>query len=80
MIVSVTRYLNTLVADGGVLVVSNYTTHNPFAHFMGLVLDWELIYRSENHFEGLMQKALGEGNFDLTTDKHGVEVYAIANS
>ncbi len=79
MIVSVTRYLNTLVADGGVLVVCNYTTQNPFAHFMGLVLDWELIYRSENHLEDLMQKALGEGNFQLTTDKHGVEAYGIAD-
>ena len=79
MIVSVTRYLNNLVAKGGVLVVCNYTTQNPFAHFMGLVLDWELIYRSENHLEELMHKAVGEGNFQLTTDKHGVEAYGIAD-
>ncbi len=79
MIVSVTRYLNNLVAKGGVLVVCNYTNQNPFAQFMGLVLDWELIYRSENQLEELMQKAVGEGNFQLTTDKHGVEAYGIAD-
>ncbi len=78
MVISVTRYLDTLVADGGVLLVSNYTTQNPFAHFMGLVLDWELVYRSESHFDGLMRKALGKGNYQLKTDKNGVEVYGIA--
>jgi extracellular factor (EF) 3-hydroxypalmitic acid methyl ester biosynthesis protein len=78
MVISVTRYLDTLVADGGVLLVSNYTTQNPFAHFMGLVLDWELVYRSESHFDGLMRKALGQGNYQLKTDKNGVEVYGIA--
>jgi extracellular factor (EF) 3-hydroxypalmitic acid methyl ester biosynthesis protein len=78
MVISVTRYLNTLVADGGLLMVSNYTTQNPFAHFMGLVLDWELVYRSESHFDGLMQKALGQGNYQLKTDKNAVEVYGIA--
>ena len=34
---------------------------------------------SENHLEELMQKAVGEGNFQLTTDKHGVEAYGIAD-
>ncbi len=79
MVISVTRYLHTLVADGGVLVVSNYTTKNPFAHFMGLVLDWKLIYRSETHFDGLMQKAVGHGNYQLETDKNGVEVYGVVS-
>ena len=46
---------------------------------MGLVLDWELIYRSETHFDGLMQKALGHGNYQLETDKNGVEVYGVVS-
>ena len=77
MVTSVTKYLDTLVAEGGTLIVSNYTTENPFAHFMDIVLDWELIYRSEKLFHSLMSKALGDGRFDLVTDDHGVEVYCI---
>lgn len=78
LIVSVTKYLGTLIKEEGVLVVSNYTNENPFSHFMGLVLDWKLIYRSVEDFGALVANALVEMPFEMITDTHGVEAYAVS--
>lgn len=73
----VTDYLYTLVKPGGTLIVSNYTPVNSLKNFMEFVLDWSLVYRSNQQFDELISKTAAKGKFTLETDVTGAEVYAI---
>lgn len=77
MIVRVVAYLHGLLSEGGELVVSNYTPKNPLKGLMTLALDWELIYRSEEHFASLVERAVPGADFTIEADAEGVEAYAI---
>ena len=78
LIVKVTRYLFGLLAENGKLVVSNFTVENPIRSWMTYVMDWELLYRSEEQFESLVRRAVGEeAELIRETDSDGVEVYAL---
>lgn len=80
LIVRVVRYLHSLLAPGGALVVSNFTTRNPIRGWMTFVMDWELIYRTPEHFARLVEKAAPGAQYRTETDADGVEVYAIVES
>ncbi len=75
---TVTNYLYDLVEPGGQLIISNFTPSNQLRNLMTFVLDWELIYRTVDHFSALMKKTQLKGNFEIVTDKTGTELYAIA--
>tara|TARA_R110000850_G_scaffold8950_11_gene32961 strand:+ start:3248 stop:5212 length:1965 start_codon:yes stop_codon:yes gene_type:complete len=77
LIVKVISYLHGLLAPGGKLIVSNYTTENPIKSWMTLVMDWQLIYRSEAAFGELVTRAVPNAPHVLEIDRGGVEVYAI---
>ncbi len=77
LIVKVISYLFGILRPGGKLVVSNYTINNPIQSWMTMVMDWELIYRSEEQFSNLVEKAVGEASFELEVDRGKVEVYGI---
>ena len=80
LVTKVSQYLFGLLRPGGKLVLSNYTTNNPIIAWMTLVMDWELIYRSEEDFGDLIQTALPDHRVELETDEGGVEVYALVTN
>lgn len=78
LIIRVTRYLFGLLGENGKLVVSNFTFNNPIRSWMTYVMDWELIYRSEEQFEALVLQAVGEqARMERETDPDGVEAYVL---
>ncbi len=44
------------LSDGGELIIGNYSTHNPTVALMDFVLDWHLIYRSEDDLRRIFEK------------------------
>ena len=78
LIVKVISYLHGLLREGGRLAVSNFTVKNPIQSWMTLVMDWELIYRSEAQFIELMGRGVGDATFEIEIDHGGVEVYGLS--
>ncbi|MDF1862694.1 MAG: response regulator [Verrucomicrobiales bacterium] len=79
LIRKVIRYLHGRLRPGGRLVVSNFTVKNPIRSWMTYVMDWNLIYRSEEDFEKLVRESVPEGELRIETDDDGVEVYALVH-
>jgi len=64
-----------MLAPDGRMVVSNFSTANPNRGFMGYMVDWNLVHRTE---EGMMSLAPGEARKDLVqliTSPNKVEYY-----
>lgn len=80
LIVKVISYLHSILRPGGTLVVSNFTEDNPIKGYMTIVMDWELIYRTKEEFEALVEKAVPGGAYEIELDHDGAEVYAIVKS
>jgi len=78
LIIKVISYLHSILRPGGTLVVSNFTKDNPIKGYMTIVMDWELIYRSKEEFQALVEKAVPGGEYEIELDHDGAEVYAIA--
>lgn len=77
LIASVVAYLFSLLRPGGKVVISNFSTKNPIRSWMTYVMDWKLIYRSEEGFTELIRNAVPAGKIQIETDEDGVEVYAV---
>jgi extracellular factor (EF) 3-hydroxypalmitic acid methyl ester biosynthesis protein len=79
LIRKVIGYLYGRLRPGGRLVVSNFTVKNPIRSWMTYVMDWNLIYRSEEDFEELVRESVPEREVMIETDGDGVEVYALVS-
>lgn len=77
LIEKVIVYLHGLLRPGGRLVVSNFSVKNPIRSWMTYVMDWKLIYRSEEEFRDLVARCASDSPFSIETDADGVEIYAI---
>lgn len=58
----------------GVAVIGNFSVNNPNQLVMGLVMDWNLVYRSELKMQELFGK-IGKG-YKLEQEKEGINLFA----
>jgi extracellular factor (EF) 3-hydroxypalmitic acid methyl ester biosynthesis protein len=63
------------LAPGGLLIVTNVTPENPRCYGMENILDWHLIYRSEQDIRALWNKDRTGNNVRTFCDETGVNVY-----
>lgn len=69
------KKLFSSLKEGGTLIIGNYSKNNPCIPFMGLVLDWHLIYRSE---EDLLQMFNGiSKNIAIEKEPLGVNLFVV---
>jgi acyl-lipid omega-6 desaturase (Delta-12 desaturase) len=60
----------------GVCVVGNFAPHNPTRGYMELALDWHLVYRTEDDYLRLCNKArIPAGNVSFEWDKSGTILF-----
>ncbi len=62
------------LAKDGTLVVGNFSINNPNQLGMGLIMDWNLIYRSEQKMEELFGN-IGTG-YKLEQEEQGINLFA----
>ncbi len=74
----VISYLYKRLKPGGKIIVSNYTPENEMRHFMGVVLDWELLHRTPDQFSNMLATTLASGRFEIRKDETHTELYAVA--
>lgn len=64
-----------LLAPGGLLIATNVDASKPFRHSMELILEWHLICRNEAQFAALNPEKAGPGQFSVTHEQTGVNVF-----
>lgn len=66
--------LYSSLANGGLAIIGNFGVYNPNRFGMDLVLDWNLIYRSETDLEKLFKKYCNE--FHVESEEKGINLFA----
>ncbi|HEX7861062.1 MAG TPA: class I SAM-dependent methyltransferase [Verrucomicrobiae bacterium] len=64
-----------LLAPGGLLIATNVDASKPFRHSMEFILEWHLICRNEAQFAALNPEKAGPGQFSVTHEQTGVNVF-----
>ena len=64
-----------LLAPGGLLIATNVDASKPFRHSMELILEWHLICRNQAQFAALNPERAGPGQFTVTHEQTGVNVF-----
>jgi extracellular factor (EF) 3-hydroxypalmitic acid methyl ester biosynthesis protein len=64
-----------LLAPGGLLIATNVDASKPFRHSMEFILEWHLICRNEAQFAALKPEKAGPGQFSVTHEQTGVNVF-----
>ena len=83
MAVRIVQNLRTYLNPKGILLISNVRTRysNPSIYFMELVLDWDLVYRSEEEFKKIFTDAgFNENSLRLLYEQQGVMQYIMASA
>ena len=71
---------NDLLLDGGKIIFTNIAQGNPYRVYMDYLVSWEVIERTENDINSMIEQAIGMSNCvykierDLTTLAHLVRV------
>jgi len=58
---------------GGTLIIGNFSMKNPNQFAMGLIMDWNLIYRSEEKMQELFG---GIGTYTLEQESQGINLFS----
>ncbi len=67
-----------LLAPDGMLLVTNVEESNPNRGWMEFILDWHLIYRSEQALRDTIPKTVDPVSIETSTDPTGVNVFLMA--
>ncbi|MGZ3776004.1 MAG: class I SAM-dependent methyltransferase, partial [Pseudobdellovibrionaceae bacterium] len=63
------------LADGGKVIIGNYSTENPTRPLMEMILEWQLIYRSNENLKNLF---VGIGkNVIVEKEELGINLFAV---
>ncbi len=68
------RRLTEALVPGGCLVIGNFSMNNPNQFAMGLIMDWNLIYRSEQTMNDLYGN-IGS-SYLLEKEENGINLFA----
>jgi len=68
------KRLSEALKPGGCLVIGNFSMDNPNQFAMGLIMDWNLVYRSEQTMNDLYGK-IGS-SYQLEKEEHGINLFA----
>lgn len=66
--------LHSLLGSGGLLIIGNFSINNPNQFAMGLIMDWNLIYRSEEKMGELFGKV--GTDYWLEQEEKGINLFA----
>ena len=67
------------VAPSGTLIVGNFASHNPTRAYMEWIGNWYLTYRDREQFNQMaIDAGLGEEQFQIITDRTGVDLFLVA--
>ena len=66
------------LAAGGVFLVGNFGPRNPDRAFMDHILEWHLIYRSEENLKELFSKTLFKDQIEILKEPLGVNLFVKA--
>jgi SAM-dependent methyltransferase len=73
------RRVRDMMAEGGEVVIGNFSKDNPSRPYMELVGEWMLIHRTEDEMAGLMTAAgFDAANVTVESDATGVNLFARA--
>ena len=68
------KRLSDALVPGGCLVIGNFSINNPNQFAMGLIMDWNLVYRSEQTMHDLYGN-IGS-SYRLETEENGINLFA----
>jgi extracellular factor (EF) 3-hydroxypalmitic acid methyl ester biosynthesis protein len=63
------------VMPGGLFVTTNVDSSNPRRLTMEYIMEWHLIYRNGAELAALKPKAVADGDYNVTSDVTGVNIY-----
>lgn len=67
------------VAPSGTLIVGNFASHNPTRAYMEWIGNWYLTYRDREQFKQIaIDAGLGQEQFQIITDRTGVDLFLVA--
>lgn len=65
----------SMTAPGGLVVATNVDASNPVTMIMEFVMEWHLIYRTEDTFSSLVPKGVPAENVKVLKDESGVNIF-----
>lgn len=74
--VALIRALHESLEPGGTLIVGNFAPDSHGRGYMAGIMDWHLVYRSEDDLLRLVKEAVPQASFDIHRDEPGNVVYA----
>ncbi|MEN3940025.1 class I SAM-dependent methyltransferase [Prosthecobacter sp. SYSU 5D2] len=64
-----------MVAPGGLLIATNVHSRNPSRHWMECVMDWHLVYRTDENFLALTPSRAAPGSTLIKAEETGVNIF-----
>ena len=71
----ITNAMNQTLAPGGSMIYCNFTPKNTIRHFMRLVLDWKLVYRTGEDLSFIAPSSVPESSRMVSHSPFGVEAF-----
>jgi CRP-like cAMP-binding protein len=76
-VISLLNWIHGTLSPGGKVILGNFHTCNPDRAFMDFVLDWKLVYRSEDDMNRLFEaSSFGRCCTEIRFEEEGINMFA----